>query len=161
MMKRTTFASILLTIALLAVPVQASEQSALDLASMSTEDLVTLRDKINVEIGNRGGDNVIGQGTYVVGTDIKACSFRVTPLSTMRDSSVDIAVYRDFNTVENDVNGDAYTNLIQLHKPEEGETPETAILNLKENQALVIKCGMAVIEENTASWMPDSGSTDN
>ena len=47
---------------LVATPVMASD---IDLASMSTEDLVALKDSINEEIANRGGDNIIGEGTYV------------------------------------------------------------------------------------------------
>ena len=47
---------------------------------MSTEDLVSLRDSINAEIANKGGDNIIGEGVYTVGTDIKAGNFKVTPM---------------------------------------------------------------------------------
>lgn len=44
---------------LTAIPVMASD---IDLSSMSTEDLVALKDSINEEIANRGGDNIIGEG---------------------------------------------------------------------------------------------------
>lgn len=77
-MKRKNVLGILCGACLLvATPVMASD---IDLASMSTEDLVALKDSINEEIVNRGGDNIIGEGTYVVGTDIKAGNFKVTPV---------------------------------------------------------------------------------
>ena len=55
---------------LLSTPIMADVPD-IDLASMSTEDLVSLRDSINAEIANKGGDNIIGEGVYTVGTDIK------------------------------------------------------------------------------------------
>ena len=42
---------------LLSTPIMADVPD-IDLASMSTEDLVSLRDSINAEIANKGGDNM-------------------------------------------------------------------------------------------------------
>ena len=64
---------------LLSTPVMADVPD-IDLASMSTEDLVSLRDSINAEIANKGGDNIIGEGVYTIGVDIKAGNFKVTPM---------------------------------------------------------------------------------
>lgn len=59
-MKIKSILGILCGVSLLtAIPVMASD---IDLSSMSTEDLVALKDSINEEIANRGGDNIIGEG---------------------------------------------------------------------------------------------------
>ena len=79
-----------LVTSLLATPVMAENNFGVDLESMSLEDLISLKDAVNERIAAKGGDNVIGQGTYVVGTDIKAANFKITPLSTMS-----LAVFRN------------------------------------------------------------------
>lgn len=155
MMKKTVIASMVLVTSLLATPVMAENNFGVDLESMSLEDLISLKDAVNERIAAKGGDNVIGQGTYVVGTDIKAANFKITPLSTMSDPVINIAVYKDLNTLENDTDGEGYMDFIKLWKPDEEETPDSAMLNLKENQVVVIKCGMATIEETKPSWAPE------
>lgn len=96
-MKRKNVLGILCGACLLvATPVMASD---IDLASMSTEDLVALKDSINEEIANRGGDNIIGEGTYVVGTDIKAGTFKVTPVKEY-DGYTSFYIFKDSSEYE-------------------------------------------------------------
>ena len=61
MMKKTIIASMVLAIGLITSPVMASEQSTIDYDSMSTEELVALRDEINAQIADRGGYIVLPQ----------------------------------------------------------------------------------------------------
>ena len=147
MMKKTIIASMVLAVGLLASPVMASEQSAIDYDSMSTEELVALRDEINAQIADRGGDNVITQGKYVVGTDIKATSFKMICYG---DDTVNFTIYdseEDFQTGY-DAKSDQQWN-------DPGNT-EGIILNLKEGQIVDVTRGSAVVEEITASWAPEN-----
>lgn len=147
MMKKTIIASMVLAVGLLTSPVMASEQSTIDYDSMSTEDLVALRDEINAQIAERGGDNVITQGKYVVGTDIKATSFKMICYG---DDTVNFTIYdseEDFQT--------GYDAKSDQQWSDPGNT-EGIILNLKEGQIVDVTRGSAVVEEVTASWAPEN-----
>ena len=134
---------------LAATPVRASD---IDLASMSTEDLVALKDSINREIANRGGDNVIGEGVYTVGTDIKAGNFKVTPMKGY-DGRTSFYIFKDSAEYEGG-NYDAGDCVVDLDSYEEGNT-DSGNLILDEGEILYIDRGNAVIEEVDPSWKPE------
>jgi hypothetical protein len=153
--KNTVIAAIVLATTMITTPVLASEAVNIDLDSMSIDELMNLKGEVDQKIADKGGDNTIGQGVYYVGTDIKASNFKITPVVNMTDSDLTVAIYNDEETYKNDPDEQNYDNFIRLYKPDEGETAQSANLNLKEGQVLCIWYGEAIIEESHASWMPD------
>ena len=137
---------------LVATPVMASD---IDLASMSTEDLVALKDSINEEIANRGGDNIIGEGTYTVGTDIKAGNFKVTPVKGY-DGYTSFYIFKDSSEYEDYKGGnyDAGDCVIDLSGYDE-DCKDSGNLVLKDGEILYIDRGIAIIEEVDPSWKPE------
>lgn len=147
MMKKNIIASMILAVGLFAAPVMASEQSTIDYDSMSTEELVALRDEINAQIADRGGDNVITQGKYVVGVDIKATSFKMI---CNDDDKVNFTIYdseEDFQTGYDAKSDQRWTDAGNM---------EGVILNLKEGQIVDVTRGSAIVEEVKGAWAPDS-----
>lgn len=136
------------------IPVMA-EAPDIDLASMSTEDLVALKDSINTEIANRGGDNVIGEGVYIVGTDIKAGNFKVTPMKGY-DGRTSFYIFKDSAEYDDYKGGnyDAGDCVVDLDSYEEGDT-DSGNLVLKDGEVLYVYRGHAVIEEINPSWKPE------
>ena len=123
---------------------------------MSLEELVALRDEINVEIGARGGDNVISQGTYVVGTDINAASFKATIIHGDAYAYASFIIYDDEDAYKAGTQRSNYS----ISYNENDDITQSLSLNLKEGQVLVIEGNSAVLEQARASWMPDSEDTD-
>lgn len=150
MKKRMIFAATVLSIGLMATPISAEDVTAgLDLDSMSVEDLVLLRDAVNQKIGEKGGDNIIGEGIFEVGVDIKAGHYKVCGASD----------YEGYTTLETYANMDDCKNQeneiesLDLYGSEEGY--DKGNLSLKDGQFLLIWRGSAVIEEIDASWAPE------
>lgn len=128
----------------------------IDLASMSTEDLVSLRDSINSEIANKGGDNTIGVGTYIVGTDIKAATYKVSAVKNGYTGWTAFYIFKNSDEYEDYKGGnyDAGDVVIQLYSDED-DHDQTGNLVLKDGEILYIDRGNAIIEEVDPSWKPE------
>lgn len=139
---------------LLSTPIMADVPD-IDLASMSTEDLVSLRDSINAEIANKGGDNIIGEGVYTVGTDIKAGNFKVTPMKGY-DGRTSFYIFKDSSEYDDYKGGnyDAGDCVIDLSGYDE-DCKDSGNLVLKDGEILYIDRGNAIIEEVDPSWKPE------
>ena len=143
--KSTIIAAMILATSMIATPVYAADTAGLDLDSMSVEDLVGLRDTINAKIGEKGGDNIISQGVYEVGVDIKASNFKVI---NVKDDQFNIYIYASKEDYE------SYTTSEQILLY--SDDTDGGIMNLKEGEIVSVTSGSAVIEEiSNASWMPD------
>ena len=123
-----------------------------DLSSMSLSDLISLKNAINQEIAEKGGDNIIGDGVYEVGVDIKSDNFKLSCYPGTEDWVVSYTIYE---------NKYAYNDNISMRTSEitydkyNGDDQEVATLNLKDGEILVIE-GTGIIDEIVgASWMPD------
>lgn len=148
--RKTLITSLALAVGLIAAPVRASEQSTIDLESMSLEELVKLRDKINVKIAGLGGDNILPQGTYEVGKDIKAGQYKVMGCEGYDMSCFNIySTKEDWNATENGIRGTVTY-----------EDGTSAIMNIDDGDYLDITWGSLVVEEIKASWMPESDKTE-
>lgn len=123
----------------------------IDLSSMSTEDLVTLKDSIASEIANRGGENIIGQGTYEVGVDIKATNFRVTCAEVSDDAMTFIYIYDSKEDMDKNHKSD---DILLSYNVDDTGSKNSANLNLKGGQFVKIAGDGAIIEETKASWQP-------
>lgn len=128
-----------------AVDANAAETS-IDIEGMSVEEMVKLRDELNVKIAENGGDNVIVEGVYVVGTDIKASNFKVT--CNGEDGVMFQIVSEDeYDGTNTSVDAGRYFILYD---------GESGALNLKEGEVLIVTAGSeyAVIEEVKTNFAP-------
>lgn len=142
--------SAILASTMVLTPVYATE--SIDLDSMSVEDLMTLRDSINEKLKEKVEDSdageVIPQGVYKVGTDIKAGRFAFSAYN----GSVSIEVFESEETYADDRNLEWYS----LHYEKETGIGENVFLNLSDGEVLTIDNRSALIKEaSKASWMPD------
>ena len=84
---------VLLAIVMLTVPALAEE---LDLSSMSTDELISLSNRVSSELKSRFSSDAdaIAEGVYVVGRDIKSGAYEFT-CTSMRDVFIrsDVSVY--------------------------------------------------------------------
>ena len=118
---------------------------------MSLDELVELQNNIVAEIDSRTnvGKDVIPCGVYVVGTDIKEGSFKV---STDEDNYTDVLVFEDEDTYKTYAADHKAVN--PLFSAFVGLSGSTTV-NLKTGEVLYIYSGEMIIEESNASWMPD------
>lgn len=128
-----------------AVDANAAETS-INIEGMSVEEMVKLRDELNAKIAENGGDNVITEGDYVVGTDIKASNFKVT--CNGEDGIMFTIVSEDEYDGMN-TSSDAGRYFI-LYDGESGT------LNLKEGEVVMVAAGTsyAIIEEVKTNFAP-------
>ena len=118
-----------------------ADDFGIDLESMDLDKLLSLKDKINEVIADKGGDNVIGIGLYTVGTDIKAGKYTV---KCYNSDQVTFYIYDDENAY-NEYSGD-----MLLLYPDD----ECGMLNLSNGQIISVYTGSAIIEESKPSWAP-------
>lgn len=142
--------SVILASTMAMTPVYATEN--IDLDSMSVEELITLRDSINEKLKEKVDDSsegeIIPQGVYKVGTDIKAGQFSFSAY----DGSPSIEIFESEETYTENHNLEWYV----LRYDEENGTAESVFLNLSDGEVLTIDNRSALIKEvSKASWMPD------
>lgn len=128
-----------------ATPVKASD---IDLSSMSADELTILRDSVVQALADKSGDNIITQGLYEVGTDIKATNFKVFYYGNSTDDT-DCVNFYIYNSKEDYDNYTSDSQLLIYADDKDG-----GILNLKEGQYISVSTGAAVIEEINPSWQP-------
>lgn len=128
-----------------ATPVKASD---IDLSSMSADELTILRDSVVQALADKSGDNIITQGLYEVGTDIKATNFKVFYYGNSTDDT-DCVNFYIYNSKEDYDNYTSDSQLLIYADDKDG-----GILNLKEGQYILVSTGAAVIEEINPSWQP-------
>lgn len=78
-MKKLIVATILAaTLTVGTTPVMAGKDTKADIENMELDDLLELKEMINEAIENKGGSNLLPQGTYIVGIDIEAGQYDFT-----------------------------------------------------------------------------------
>ncbi len=124
---------------MLSTPVVAAE---VDLSGMTLDELVTLKTSISEEISARTADesNEIGNGEYVVGTDIKAGSFK---FENTNDKAMNLFVY------ENEAQCKSRKHSVWDYLG----AGDLAYLALKEGNILSLD-GVGTLEEVKQSWAP-------
>ena len=144
--------SVILASTMTMTPVYATEN--IDLDSMSVEDLVALQKKISEKLEEMNWKDpewdIIPQGIYKVGTDIKAGQFKVEAIK----DTVSIKLYESEDIYKEDDYG--YEARYPLYYDEETGESDSAFLSLSDGQIVAIEYASAYIKEVTnASWMPD------
>lgn len=142
-MKKSIVSTILAASMLFTTPVMASEQTKADIQSMSIEELQELRAIINQEIANKGGDDEIAMGNYLVGTDIAAGSYEFT-VSENATETANICIYKDAEAKDS---YDMSTNI-------NVEPGETLAINLHENNILCVYEQGGTIVKTEKSFAP-------
>lgn len=116
-----------------------------NIEGMSVEDMVKLRDELNVKIAENGGDNVIVEGDYVVGKDIKASNFKVT---CHGEDGVMFEIVSEDEYDGMNTSSDAGQYFIL-------SDGESGALNLKEGEVLMVSgSDYAIIEEVKTNFAP-------
>ena len=116
-----------------------------NIEGMSVEDMVKLRDELNVKIAENGGDNVIVEGDYVVGKDIKASNFKVT-CSGEDGVMFEIVSEDEYDGMNTSSDAGRYFILYD---------GESGALNLKEGEVLMVSgSDYAIIEEVKTNFAP-------
>lgn len=141
----------ILTCMLVTMPVQAEVYyEEVDISSMNVDQLITLRDRINIEIAEQGGDNVIGKGTYEVGVDIKTGYYEIICSKGAQYGFINVELYQtrdDYNSKNNREVSQIYYN------KENPEDSEKATVNLKEGNILILS-GEGIVQIIDPSWKP-------
>ena len=118
----------LLVACLLLTPVAVAD--AVDLSSMTNEEIVALLDQVNAEIVNRGINKTakLPQGTYIAGSDIPAGRYIFTCMA-VGDDWGNVTVYSDGGKGQQ-----ILWNVVSA--PEEGQEPTTIFITLNEGDQL-------------------------
>lgn len=133
---------------MLSIPVCAAE---IDMASMSLDDLVSLRSQITEEINTRLSDAAgpIATGIYEVGKDIKEGTYYLSGVSKSEGE-----LYFKIFLYENK---DAFDNGEELSRESDScfiDNGEDATVNLHDGMFMVIEGGKAVIQAMEPAWAP-------
>ena len=146
---------LLVCMMLLAVPAQAQELGV-DLSSLTLDELVQLRLRIDESIISRTATmtgNKISMGRYVVGVDIIPGKYDITctdciVFSDPRDSWKEGMLVFVFNDVESANEGDA----MELSGPL--KPGQSCYLSLKEGMTFTIRGGSGIISPKKFTWVP-------
>ena len=117
---------------------------AIDLSSMTDDELLTLKDQVSQAISDRGlvKEFQMSAGMYVGGVDIKPGSYRL--IIRNDNSVVDIAICKDVNSLDDN------KGLLYRDSAYAGKEDETAILSfsIAEGNVMVIKAkGLLTLEK--------------
>ena len=142
-MKKVIIVAVLLAAIIGTTNVSAAND--VNIEGMSVEDMVKLRDELNAKIAENGGDNIIVEGDYVVGKDIKASNFKVT---CPGEDGVMFEIVSEDEYDGMNTSSDAGRYFI-LYDGESGA------LNLKEGEVLMVSgSDYAIIEEVKTNFAP-------
>ena len=131
--------------------------SVVDFATMSTDDLILLRQQISDEIKKRtnDADSILPKGVYVVGKDIKAGRYVLTMLPYEYGTVLIIETEERYLEVLAKLNSNDMSD-----ESNEGRVFETyvsrdeqAYFSLKEGQVLITQ-GTGILSVNKPSWAP-------
>ena len=114
-----------------------------DLKSMSDNELLELRSQLAAEIGTRNiENNLITDGFYTTGTDIRAGQYKITAIS----DDVHIGIATDLAAAEN---GDQSAIILNDHKLNAGES---FTFTLTDGLVFAIRGSGVLEEQEKASW---------
>ena len=150
----TTIAALCLSALPLNVSATASETtstsasaSGIDLSNLSLEQLMDLKRELNIMIAEKGGDNIIGEGVYEVGVDIKPGKYDlVRSTIAYQDRGT---LYAELYLTRADYKN--RENYKSIYVTSDEDTLESVHLNLKEGNILMLD-EEGIIYENTHSW---------
>ena len=131
--------------------------SEIELGSMSTVDLLNLRNAITEELSQRNEVDIISEGAYEVGVDIREANFKLTGVTKWGTVAY---VYEDKESYKA-TDGSKRTRYMSEPIDDDSDlTTEPIYLNLKNGEVVVISIGPAIIEEEKPSWAPDNSEAE-
>lgn len=128
---------LLLLILVLTLAVSNALAADIDLSAMTEEELIELRAQIDELLGDSG--DMIYEGTYVVGTDIKAGRYQLTCLASS------LKVYAAVHLFDGNDQDLAYYNVYIGH---------SVYLNLEEGMSFELQYGTFRIQPVSSNWAP-------
>lgn len=133
-----------------------SEEAEIDLASLSLEELIELRDSATQEIYSRIGfsfeDNQIGSGYYVVGEDIKAGQYEFICTISEKDFDYGSESMEYVGTIW--IISGTEENAEKLFEYYGIPVGQKIMFELEDGQMLVIGRCSGMIQEYNHSWAP-------
>lgn len=145
--------SLLLVFLLLAGSAACAEGT--DFSTMTTDELLALREELNAEINTRIGDDntLIGDGVYVAGVDIKPGMYQITCAAAFDDREFYVNLFKtleDYETYDsNRWENDDY-RFFQAALYEGG----MCTVNLTEGMTIEIYNGLGRVEAVKPDWAP-------
>ncbi len=145
----------MLLVSLLAFCTVAAAAEGIDVTSMSTDELLALREKLNTEINDRLGDDnaLIGDGVYVAGVDIKPGMYQITCAAAFNDREFLVNLFESKENYqkydESRLKNGKY-RLFYAALYEGG----MATVNLNEGMTIEIYNGIGRVKAVNADWMP-------
>lgn len=130
---------LLLLILVLTLAVSNALAAEIDLSAMTEEELIELRVQIDELLGDSG--DMIYEGTYVVGTDIKAGRYQLTCSKT---GAMHYVIARIFES----------TNMGQEIERHDVYLGNSIYLNLEDGMTFVLKQGACTIQPVSSNWAP-------
>ena len=144
--------TLLATRMFISTPVYASAD--IDISSLSVEQLIDLRSKINAVIAENGGDNLIGMGKYVVGIEIKEGTFSFQCTKNAQYGFINVLTYPSQEEYDKRHSGEADSEyeVSQLYyNEEEPDNQNSATVKLTKGMVLELS-DEAIIQEINPSW---------
>ena len=137
--------SLVLAIGLASIPVVA-ESPSVDLSAMTLDELVELRDRVNLEIDLRvsGPDSTIGRGTYIAGDMIAAGIYEFIPTEVEFRGYSYCSLY-----VMDGTSDEIITSASSI--PVGGGV----IFKLREGDILKISEGSGILKKADKTWIPN------
>lgn len=127
----------------------------MDFSTMSTDELLALREQLNAEINERLGDekNLIGDGVYVAGVDIKPGMYQITCAAAFDDSEFYVNLFDSldsYKTYDSNRWQNTDARLFQAALYEGG----MCTVNLTEGMTIEIYNGIGRVEAVQPDWAP-------
>lgn len=137
--------SAMLAIGLASIPVVA-ESPSVDLSSMTLDELVELRDRVNFEIDYRicVSDSTIGRGTYTVGVSIAPGVYEFTATEVEMGAGSECRIYV-YGT------DDKENPKIGIYDIPVGSP---SVIELIDGDTLEIRGGSGFLKKASKTWMP-------
>lgn len=144
----------LLLIGLLFIGSVASAECT-DFSTMTTDELLALREELNAEINARIGDdvNLIGDGLYVAGVDIKPGMYRITCAAAFDDREFYVNLFKSlehYETYDASRWANAEYRFFQAALYEGG----MCTVNLTEGMTIEFYNGIGRMEPAQPAWAP-------
>lgn len=128
-----------------------------DLASMTTDDLIQLRQQITDEISLRVADpndeQLVPEGIYVVGKDIKAGKYVLKHYSDLFLSPV-VVVFENIEAYQDIKQDRAASNKELIIYQKRLRKGDSVYISVEDGQALLIEGGSLLLVSENPSWVP-------
>jgi len=148
---------LLVALVLVAMMMSTALAEVIDLAAMSTDDLIQLRQQITDEINTRAADpsdeRLVPEGIYVVGKDIKAGKYVLKHYSDLFFSSF-VVVFENLEAYQTKKLDRAAADEGLIVYQNQLRKGGSVYISIEDGQALLIDGGALLLVSENPSWAP-------